>query len=436
MSEMWKHADGLVRAAMRRGMRGAEALVVESRILRASSGGRGIHRSTERQAWVRVYAEAGRVGIATAALGDDASAGLKPLVETAMAALDSADPAAAPAPRLDVPDKGLGILDPRQAHMDDDQRASVLEDALDDIAGVDARVVAGELTYDEVVQDRGFASSRGANYGERSTRYRLAGSAWTRGNEEQAVSGSMTSRNFAEVASKPLGVALGRRALSLDTSAPLPASRVPLALSQRAVADLLPRIARAFRGERVEAGRSFLSGLVGERIGGERLHVVDDATLPGGYATRSFDDRGVPAVPINLIKEGVVGGLYQGVEAARRSDSRPSGHETWDGGLWLGNLVVRAGNRSRNMIFPDLGTLVLIEDVLDMKGIDAEAGTLDIQVVAHRFEGTQAQGCCGVQRLRCTVPELLGGVIHVLNDQERWGVVDTPTWVVDGPWFS
>ncbi len=434
MSEMWKHADALVRAAMGRGMRGAEALVVDNHLVRASSTDRRLVRSSERHAFVRLYGDGGMVGVASRALPADPREALAALVEAAHGELQASD--AAPAPRLDVADKGLGILDPRQALLDDAQRAEVLEDALEDIGGVDPRVVAGELVYEEVVQDRGFASSRGAAHGERSTRYRLSGSAWTRGNEAQVVRGAMTSRNFAEVASKPLGVDLGRRALARATSAPLPASRVPIALTQQAVAELLPRLARAFRGERVEAGRSFLAGRVGRQIAGDRLHIVEDAALPGGYATRSFDDRGVPATPVNLVKEGLVGGLYQGVEAARRADARPSGHETWDGGLWLGNLIVRAGNRSRNMIFPEIGTLVLVDDILDMKGTDAEAGVVDLRVVGHRYESTEAQGCCGELRLRCTVEALLGSVIHVLNDQERWGVVDTPTWIVDGPWFS
>ncbi|MEC8423948.1 MAG: metallopeptidase TldD-related protein, partial [Myxococcota bacterium] len=293
----------------------------------------------------------------------------------------------------------------------------------------------GAFIYDEVVQDRGFASSAGVAQGERSTRYRLSGAARLRGGDVQ-VSGATTSRNFAEVASKPLGVALGRRALALGRSAALPGAPVPVAMAPSVVAAVLPRIVRAFRGELVSAGASFLSGRLDRAFGGEVLHLVDDASLHGGYATRSFDDRGVPGAPVNLVKEGRVGGLYQGVESARAADARPSGHETGDGGAWLGNLVVRPGNRSRNMVFPELGSLVLVDEILSIDRCDLRTGELELQVHAHRYESTVALGFCGVVRLRCHADELLGGVMHVLNDQTRIGVVDTPTWVVSGIWFS
>lgn len=429
MSESWNHAETLVRAARAAGAEGAEALVVESRIARCVAATGPVTRRTQTRAHLRFYGADGTVGLAEGRLDPDA------LVAAARAAAGPASGGAGLAPRLDVPTRGLGILDPRQEGLDDEQRASVIEDAVEDCAGIDRRVLAGEFAYEEVVQDRGFASSLGVALGERSTRYRLTGSARLRGGEA-GVTGAITSRNFAEVGSKPLGVELGRRAVALAQPAPLPASAVPLALAPEVVAAVLPAIARAFRAELVSTGASFLAGRGAAPFGGDVLHLVDDAALLGGYATRSFDDRGVPPAPVNLIKEGRLGGLYQGVRSARRSDARPSGHETWDGGAWLGNLVVRAGNRSRNMIFPELGTLVLVDDLVSIDRCDLRSGELVLQVHAHRYESTEPQGFCGVQRLACRIEDLLGGVVHVLNDQARLGVVDTPTWVVEGVWFA
>jgi predicted Zn-dependent protease len=429
MSESWKHAESLVRAARAAGAEGAEALVVGSRIHHCVEATGPVALREEKRAWIRVYGADGSVGIAQGGL--DAGA----LLAAAQAAAEPGPAGGGPAPRLDVPTRGLGILDPRQSSLDDEQRQSVVEDAIDDCGGVDRRVLPGEFAYDEVVQDRGFASSLGVSLGEQSTRYRLTGAARLRGVDVQ-VTGAITSRNFAEVGSKPLGVALGRRAVALGRSAPLPASAVPLALAPAVIAELLPRIVRAFRAELVSSGASFLAGREQRPFGSSVLHLVDDAALLGGYATRSCDDRGVPPVPVNLIKEGRLGGLYQGVEAARTTDARPSGHETWDGGAWLGNLVVRAGNRSRNMIFPELGTLVLVDDLVSVERCDLRTGELELLVHAHRYESTQAQGFCGVQRIVCHVDDLFGGVTHILNDQARVGVVDTPTWIVTGVWFS
>ncbi len=246
----------------------------------------------------------------------------------------------------------------------------------------------------------------------------------------------ITSRNFAEVASKPIGVGLGRRVESLDLPADLPSSPTAVVLGQKVVAELLPRIVRSFRAERIDQGSSFLKDRAGRRVGSDQLHVVDDALVPGGYATRAFDDRGIPAVAITLIREGMLGGVYQGVESALRNDARPSGHECFDGSLWVGNLIVRPGNRSRNMIFPDLGTLVEIEDLVDLPTLDPVTGIIELQARVWVKDAKQTLGYAGTHRLRCPVVELLGAVDQVCSDQERHGIVDTPTWVLKGIWFD
>jgi predicted Zn-dependent protease len=433
VAEKWRQADELVREARQRGAANAEVLVVESSSVRVAMGDRVPRREVEQQACLRLWDEAGSVGTAIGG-GDSGGVDLVGLA-LAMAAKGGA-PAVPLAPRLDVPSRGMGILDPRQSGIDDEARVQVVTDALASCTGVDRAARVQEMTYEEVVQDRSFAASRGVALRERSTRYRLSTAVTGFGDGEHIIRGSTTSRNFAEVASKPLGIQVTRRALALRDRAKLPDAPLPVAFSQRAIADILPRIARGFRGEQVEGKRSFVGAWGGRTDRSPNLHILDDASLHGGYATRSFDDRGVPSIPVNLLREGEIGGLYQGIPAAHATQTRPSGHETWDGGLWMGNLVVRPGNRSRNMIFADLGPLVLVEDIVDARGVDSESGQIDVLALVHRYQTNERRGFCGVQRLRCSVSELFGGVTHLLNDQERWGIVDTPTWVVSGLWFE
>jgi PmbA protein len=192
----------------------------------------------------------------------------------------------------------------------------------------------------------------------------------------------------------------------------------------------------AFSAERIAEGGSYLQGRVGSRMASRELHVVDDARRAGGMATRGFDERGVPPISVNLIKEGRASGLYQGPRSAERTGARPSGHERADGTLWPGNLIVRPGSRSRNMLFPELGTFVLVTELTDTHGIDPATGEIDVGARVFVADTDGIRGCAGVHRLRCTADALLGGVQRVCNDQQRHGIVDTATWLVDGIWFS
>lgn len=387
------------------------------------------------RALVRVWTPSGAMGqsiIVTDALDRSVR---KDLVDTALADARPTKGTAGPPPRLDIPDRGLDIADRRYPALDDLQRREVLRANVDGCLQVDSRIGEVRLRYEELHETRAFASSAGVEAAETGTRFALIGHAATHDGSHK-VRGQLVSRNFAEVASRPLGHELGTRLVACLSPADLPSQPTAVVFDQRAVASLLPRLVSAFSAERITAGQSFLHGRVGSRIGSAVLHVVDDARRAGGMATRGFDERGVAPISVNLIKEGRAAGLYQGPDAARLSESRPSGHERADGSLWPGNLVVRPGSRSRNMLFPEMGTFVIIEEITDSSGIDPNTGTIDIGVLCMVATAAGPIGCAGVHRLRCTAESLFSSVIHVCNDQQRHGIVDTATWICDGIWLS
>jgi predicted Zn-dependent protease len=438
VKEKLQQAGIIEREARSRGATLVEVLVVESDRRTVDSKDRSVKNDTEQSAHLRVYLDEGRVGLATARSLKDRS--VHAAIDRALAKARGAkpDPHAGPPPRLDTPSRGLGVLDSRYPTIDDEARLETIEWNVESCAGVDRGVVVERFLYEEVLHSRTFVATGGRTAFEQSTRYRLTGDAHHKKAPEVSFTETNASRNFAEVASQPLGVVLGRRVLRTQTRAALPTERRPVVLSQVVVAELLPRILRAARAERLDKGHSFVQRHAGHKIASAELHVVDDARLPGGYATRAFDDRGVPSVPITVLREGVLGGAYQGPESARGAhvDARPSGHETFDGGLWLGNLVVRPGNRSRNMLFPDLGVITEIEALAAPPVVDPQSDRVSLKAHVWVLDAKEEHGYAGIHTLTCAVPDLLGAVIHVCSDHERHGIVDTPTWILDGVWFD
>ena len=161
--------------------------------------------------------------------------------------------------------------------------------------------------------------------------------------------------------------------------------------------------------------------------------MVDDALQFGGVQTRSFDDRGVPALDLPLIREGKVGALYMSVEDAHELDSRPSGHEHSDT-LWPGNLLLRPGTRSRNMMFPELGEFVILDQLVvhGSSWINIRKGTLTLTGHYFSSDAGSTPTYIGVRTIRTKLRDLWSGIQEVGNDQQRHGFVDVSTWVVDG----
>ncbi len=434
MADPRPDAATLLQACRDAGAADAEVLVTEGTITVLSCDRGGRSRSAPRDTWaasVRVVDGRGAVGRIELSGGKrlDPRKAAQQALDRAAAA--SPDPADGPPVRLDVPERGLGILDLRLEAMDDEARTEVIELNLEGAEGAAEGVEPESFTYRERVQTRSFRSTNGVVAVEQSSRFELTGQVRdTRSG--QVLTDSVHSRHFADVASVPLGVDLCRRLAGYGVEAPLPTGNVALLLDPIAVARLLPVLAPAFSGEVIEAGRSFLAGRLGQRIASSRLHIIDDAAAAGALETRAFDDRGVPAMPIPLLREGVCGSTYRGPRLARQRNQRPTGHERADGSLWPGNLVVRSGTRSRNMLLPDLRAHVAIADLLDLGGVDLVQGTLDLPVLALAMDGPQVVGCAGQRRLQCTITDLLSAVVHVCSDQQRIRDVDACTWILEG----
>jgi predicted Zn-dependent protease len=429
MEETKKVASEAVKLARLAAPRGWEVFARSVRSQSLSSL-EGLSGSGSSELCVRVFTERGQ-GLAAGPFGTPPAQ----LVEEALHAAVSDGLDAGPAPRSDTFDRGLGVDDPRFDLLDNPGRSEVIDWNLESLMAASG-IQIGELLYTEERQSRVFVSSRSVELAERSTRFSFSGGVWLDGMQDQPLSLQIWSRNFAEVASRPLGSDLVRRADGLKKVAEFPGGRTPIVLDQRSVGALLPPIAEALDGIALTQGSSIFSGRMGQRVGGAPLHVVDDGLRPGGMATRAFDDRGIRPVPVTIFKEGVLAGWYQGVEQAYRVEARPSGHAKWDGSLWLGNLLCRAGTRSRNMLFPDMACFVMIEEVVEPVVVDRRTGTLRAKVWAARWERNQRIGSLGLLELDTTVDQLLSGVLFLCNDPERHGIVDTPTWVVDGPWFT
>ncbi len=425
----------LVDRARQAGARHAEVFALRTHALRADHARGVVERQTDFRFTVRVWQGSGAFGVATGHGFDPDAATRQQVVEQAMANADRSQGEAGPPPRLDIPERGLDIRDRRLPQLDDDLRRGVLRGAVDGAMQADRRVTEADFRYEELQATRCYASTNELAAEEHGTRFALIGSVQA-DNHPIRVRGQLVSRNFAEVASRPLGHQLGTRLVATLTPADLPSAPTSVVFDQRAVAALLPRIVPAFSAERIARGESYLKGRVGGRIASRELHVIDDARRPGGMASRGFDERGVSPVAINLIKEGRAAGLYQGPGAAEGVDARPSGHERSDGSLWPGNLIVRPGSRSRNMVYPELGTFVFVDEITDSGGVDPNTGMIDVGALVFVADASGTHGCAGIQRLRCSADALLSGIQRVCNDQQRHGIVDTATWVVDGVWFE
>ncbi len=104
-------------------------------------------------------------------------------------------------------------------------------------------------------------------------------------------------------------------------------STMDLILDPMAVMDVLGSgLGRALNAEEVMYERSYLAGLIEEKIGSEILNIEDNATVEGGIASRIFDAEGYPAQKTQIFEKGILKSYLHNSYTANKMHTKNTGN--------------------------------------------------------------------------------------------------------------
>ncbi|CAI1492899.1 Metalloprotease MTH_856 [Thermococcus nautili] len=101
-------------------------------------------------------------------------------------------------------------------------------------------------------------------------------------------------------------------------------------------------LGHAVEADSVKNGDSILAGRLGEKIAVDGLNVVDDPTLPGKFGSYPYDDEGIKARRVEIIKDGVLVSYLNDRETAEYFGLEPNGHARAES--YSHQPLVRMGN--------------------------------------------------------------------------------------------
>ena len=250
--------------------------------------------------------------------------------------------------------------------------------------------------------------------------------------EEVSLLGAVSSRTYASIACLPYGAAAAKRVVKLVDTAPPVDGPIRVLMPPEITARVIAWLGRLFTADHLEAGDTLL-GAPGDRPEFHPLlHVVDDGARAAGVRTRAFDDEGVPPVPVNLIREGVIDGRFLDTTTARSLGLRPTGH-LMGGELRPTNLLVKSGVRSINaQLTEQPGPVFWIDDLPDLSGFDPATGDVRARVSGRVLSRHNELGARRGAMLVGNLVEALGAVAAVASNTDRIGNVDAPGMFLDG----
>lgn len=144
---------------------------------------------------------------------------------------------------------------------------------------------------------------------------------------------------------------------------------------------------RVFGMESSFAGTSFLTTekLGTFRYGSDLVNITADATLPGGLGSFDFDDEGVPAQCVDIVKDGIFSGYLSSRETASQLGMKSMGAMRADG--WDRIPLIRMTNI--NLMPGDWKFDEMIADTQDgIYGVNVKSWSIDDKRLNFQF-GTE-----------------------------------------------
>ncbi|MFQ5457227.1 MAG: TldD/PmbA family protein [Myxococcota bacterium] len=331
--DLQEAAKRVLAAARARGASAADAIAVQDRALSASVYRGAIDKlktANERALGLRVFYGARS---ATTSTSDFSKESLERLVEDtcALAQVTAEDPVASlPEPAemaTEFPD--LDLHDPEGAalsveeQIDRGRRAEAAARAVDPrVKNMDAGDWEGSEGRMVIANTHGFV---GEVSGTEFFLY-VSPIAEENGAMQRADHYTAGRKLSGLAAPEEIGRIAGERAVSRLGARKIPTARVPVIFERDSASSLIGHLGEAVAGSSVYKGTSFLIGKMGDKIGPDRMTVVDDGTIPAALGSGPFDGEGLPVRRTVVVEKGRLTSWLLDTYSARKLDLLSTGN--------------------------------------------------------------------------------------------------------------
>ena len=203
-----------------------------------------------------------------------------------------------------------------------DQSIDQVQGAINAAEAEGAKRSAGVLAWE--VKEEHLLSSKGASVSENSTSYEFS----IRSFVDETSSGAdvEVGRLFSKVDFERAGTRAGEIAKKAIGGTNGDPGKYNILLEPRVAADVVAATPGAANPFMVDIGMSWLKDKIGETIGPELVSVYDDALLPNGLGSKSFDDEGHPTGRNVIVEKGILKGFIHNTSTAKKAGTTSTGN--------------------------------------------------------------------------------------------------------------
>jgi PmbA protein len=244
------------------------------------------------------------------------------------------------------------------------------------------------------------------------------------------------SRSLRQVESpEHVGTVAAQRTLRRLGARKVKTSQVPVVLDPLVATSILEHIFEGINGDSVYRGASFLAGKLGQKIAGDRVNVIDDGTMPGGFGTSPFDGEGVPTRRTVVIENGLLKSYLLNTYTAKKLGLQTTANASrglaGTPGIGPGNYFLQPGEKTPEQIIGEIKDGLYVTEFL---GHGANLVTGDYSRGASGLWISGGELAFPVEEITVAgnLKEMFFNISDIANDLEFRGAVACPTIRLDG----
>lgn len=222
-----------------------------------------------------------------------------------------------------------------------------------------------------------------------------------------------------------VGLTAARRAIRRLGARKIETQNAPVIYEAGVARGVIQHFVSAVRGSNLYRKASFLGDRLGERVMADHVRLHEQPHLLGALASAAFDGEGVATKPRDLVSGGVLQGYVLDSYSARKLGVQTTGNA---GGIH--NLTVDAGSKSFEELLAEMGTGLLITELLGM-GINIVTGDYSRGAAGFWVEGGELAHPVEEITIAGNLADMFLGIREIGADVDIRGAIRTGSLLIE-----
>ena len=236
-----------------------------------------------------------------------------------------------------------------------------------------------------------------------------------------------------------IGQEAARRTLKRLGARQVRTQAAPVVFSPEIAKSIMGSIFEAANGDAIYRHATFFADMLGERVAGENITVVDDGTMMldaiGGFGTSPFDGEGLPTRRKVIVERGILKSYVMNTYTARKLGMASTGNASrglaGNPGIGAGNFYLEAGTLTPEEIIADVKSGLYVTETMGF-GVNLVTGDYSQGASGMWIENGEIAYPVEEITIAGNLKEMYKNIVAIGNDLVFRGASAAPTIRVEG----